>query len=69
MSTFVDEFALFVADPDHSSEEDRFVLMGMSDAGRLLVVCHTYRSDDDVVRIISARRASSRERRNYEEQP
>ena len=69
MSTFLDEFALFVADPDHSSDEDRFILMGMSDTGRLLVVCHTYRSDDDVVRMISARRASSRERRNYEEQP
>ena len=54
-------------DPDHSESEDRFVLLGMSSALRLLVVCHYYRADGDVIRIISARRADLREQKDYSE--
>ncbi len=52
-------------DPDHSDDEDRFVLLGLSSAQRLLVVCHSYRSDEDVIRIISARKAGRKERAMY----
>ena len=61
---FLDDDALLIGDPDHSDEEHRFVLMGMSRA-RVLVVCHCYRDDGDVIRIISARKADREERRLY----
>jgi uncharacterized DUF497 family protein len=64
-SVFFDEYALIISDPDHSEDEDRFILLGMSDHLKLLVVCHCYRSDDQVIRIISARRATTREQSNY----
>ena len=51
--------------PDHSDEEDRFILIGFSSASRLLVVCHCYRGGDDVIRIISARKANPKERASY----
>lgn len=54
-----------IADPDHSDDEERFVLLGQSFAGRLVVVVHTYR--DEKIRIISARIATRNERRSYEE--
>ena len=66
-TVFVDEHALLLDDPDHSDEEQRFVLLGVSGNLRLLVVCHCYREADDVIRIISARKAVSVERRQYEE--
>jgi uncharacterized protein len=64
-TVFFDENARLAADPDHSEDEDRFVLLGFSLKLRLLVVCHCYRQLDDVVRIISARRADPSERRDY----
>lgn len=64
-TVFSDEFARLIADPDHSEEEDRFILLGMSGRARLLVVCHCVR-DEDSIRIISARRANRPERENYE---
>ena len=64
-SVFSDENALFMADPEHSEKEDRFVLLGYSVALRLLVVCHCYRKEEDVIRIISARRAGRKEREQY----
>jgi len=64
---FADELALFMADPEHSDEEDRFILLGLSSQVRLLVVVHAHREDDGVVRIISARRANTRERTQYRE--
>jgi uncharacterized DUF497 family protein len=64
-TVFADEHALLIDDPDHSEEEDRFVLLGLSSALRTLVVCHCYREADDVVRIISARRAVKSERERY----
>lgn len=65
-SAFLDERAKLIDDPDHSEDEDRFVLLGLSSALRILVVCHCYRSDDGAIRIISARKATARERKSYD---
>lgn len=65
-TAFFDENARFMADPDHSDEEDRFILLGLSSQLRLLVVCHCYREDQETIRIISARKANRSERRDYE---
>lgn len=64
-TVFGDPLSLSIPDPAHSQVEDRFITLGQSHAGKLLVVVHTDRGDD--VRVISARRASRRERRDYEE--
>ena len=64
-SVFADERAKLVADPDHSGDEDRFVLLGLSVHLRLLVVCHCDRSKGNVIRIISARKATATESRQY----
>ena len=64
-SVFFDERAKLIDDPDHSDDEDRFVLLGMSSVLRLLLVCHCYRSQGNVIRIISARKAISRESKSY----
>lgn len=64
-SVFVDERARLIDDPDHSEDEHRFVLLGMSSALRLLLVCHCYRGAGNVIRIISARKASARESKSY----
>ena len=65
-TAFFDENARVIADPDHSDEEYRFILLGLSSQLRLLVVCHCYREDEDTIRIISARKATHSERRAYE---
>ncbi len=64
-TVFADENAKLIDDPDHSEEEDRFVLLGLSSSLRLLVVCHCYRSEGNVIRIISARKAEGHERNSY----
>ena len=64
-TVFLDENAKIIDDPDHSEDEDRFVLLGISSSMRLLLVCHCYREDDAVIRIISARKASARESKQY----
>ena len=64
-TAFADPRSLTVPDPDHSVEEDRFVLLGLSYRGRLLVVVHVERGDN--LRIISARKATRTERRQYGE--
>ena len=64
-SVFLDENGLLIGDPDHSDDEDRFILLGMSVSLNMLVVCHCYRSEDEAVRIISARRANKRETKVY----
>jgi uncharacterized protein len=64
-SVFVDDQAKLIGDPDHSEDEDRFVLLGLSSALRLLLVCHCYRVDGNVIRIISARKASAHESKSY----
>ena len=65
-SVFADEYARLRYDPDHSQDEDRFILLGMSRALRILVVCHCHRKDKAAIRIISARKATRNERRQYE---
>ena len=64
-SVFVDERAKLIDDPDHSEDEDRFVLLGLSSALRLLLVCHCCRSEGNVIRIIAARKAIAREFKSY----
>ena len=64
-TAFLDENARFMVDPEHSEGEARFLLLGLSIRLRLLVVCHCHRESDDVIRIISARRADPSERRDY----
>ncbi len=64
-TVFFDENAIRFFDPDHSEDEDRFIMLGMSFALRILVVCHCYRQDDLVIRIISARKANQREQSDY----
>lgn len=64
-TSFGDPLSITIPDPDHSTDEDRFVLLGQSYLARLLVVVHTERSER--IRIISARLATRRERHDYEE--
>jgi uncharacterized DUF497 family protein len=64
-TVFTDEEALFLPDPDHSQDEDRFILLGLSSRLRVLVVCHCYRQEAEVIRIISARKATAQERSEY----
>ena len=64
-TVFYDEYAQLIADPDHSEEEDHFIILGRSIRLRILVVCHCYREDDEVIRIISARRANKFEQSFY----
>ena len=66
-TVFYDERALLLADPDHSDEEDRFILLGLSSTLRLLVVCHCYRRGSESIRIISARKATKPEAAVYAE--
>jgi uncharacterized protein len=64
-SAFLDEHARLIADPEHSGDEERFVLLGMSGVLSLLVVCHCYRENAEIIRIISARRADESEHNEY----
>ena len=64
-SVFFDERARLIEDPDHSEAEERFILLGLSNSLRLLLVCHCYRSGGNVIRIISARKATPRETKSY----
>jgi uncharacterized DUF497 family protein len=65
-TVFLDERALLLDDLDHSSGEDRFLLLGLSSFMRLLVVCHCVRQGD-TIRLINARKATRREQRQYQE--
>ena len=64
-TVFLDENAQRFFDPDHSQDEDRFIMLGMSAQQRVLVVCHCFRDSESVIRIISARRADRQESQNY----
>jgi len=64
-TVFVDEKALLIHDPDHSDEEERFVMLGLSARLRVLVVCHSYRKNQTLIRIISARKATRLEQKQY----
>lgn len=65
---FYDSEALLIYDPEHSQDEDRFIILGFSDRARLLIVCHCYRESESVIRIISARKATKNEAKQYSEQ-
>jgi hypothetical protein len=66
-SVFWDDNAMVIADPDRGEGEERFVIRGLSAKTRVLIVCHCLREHETVIRIISARRASVREQREYRE--
>jgi len=64
-TVFDDANALYESDPDHSDYEDRFIILGYSEHERLLLVCHCYRENDSIIRIISARKATREEHQKY----
>lgn len=64
-TVFYDESARIISDPDHSEEEDRFIILGFSSSLRLLVVCHCYKEPTETIRIISARKATKNETKQY----
>lgn len=66
-TAFYDDYAILMADPDHSDEaEDRFLLLGLSGGLRVLLVVHCYHEEGAVIRLISARRATRSERAQYD---
>jgi len=64
-TVFLDESARLIDDPDHSEEEDRFLMLGFSLQAQCLIVSHCYRQSDSVIRLISARRATAQEEKVY----
>ena len=66
-TVFLDDNALLRPDEVHSNDEDRFPLLGLSGRMRTLLVCHCYRLEDEVIRLISARKANALERQQYED--
>jgi hypothetical protein len=64
-TVFLDENARVMPDSEHSADEERFVLLGLSTSLKILVVCHCYRERDRVIRIISARKADREEQSQY----
>ena len=64
-TVFYDENAVLFDDPDNSENEDRFLIIGFSQKARICIVSHCYRGNDDVIRIISARKATKRESESY----
>jgi len=64
-SVFYDPNAKIIHDPDHSIDEDRFIILGISKLMKLLVVCHCYRESDEEIRIFSARKATKTEKKEY----
>ena len=64
-TVFYDENAIQFFDPDHSDDEDRFILLGMTFTLRVLIVCHCFRESEKLIRIISARKAGHAEEREY----
>lgn len=64
-TVFFDNRAILFDDPEHSIDEDRFLLLGMSETAKVCIVCHCYRESDTVIRIISARQATRKEEQRY----
>lgn len=64
-SVFYDENALLISDPEHSENEDRFLLLGFSSAAKMLIISHCYRENDRSIRIISAMKADKNEHQQY----
>ncbi len=66
-TVFYDPAAKIAYDPDHSNDEDRYILVGYGQSSSLLFVVHIYKESDEIIHIISARKATNRERRDFEE--
>jgi uncharacterized DUF497 family protein len=64
---FYDDNARLTHDPDHSEDEERFIILGLSEKLNILVVCHCYKEDNEIIRIISARKATKNEKNQYQE--
>ena len=64
-TVFADDFARMIPDPDSSEKEERFILMGLSNKVRVILVCHCYRGENETIRIISARKADKQEIKQY----
>ena len=64
-SVFFDDNGRLIPDDSHSTEEDRFILLGLSSKSKILTVVHCYRGEVDMIRIISARKATKAESKNY----
>jgi uncharacterized protein len=64
-TVFYNPLARIINNPEHSNSEDRFIILGLSQKLHLLVVCHCYRSSDEIIRLISARKATKKESYNY----
>lgn len=66
-TVFADDYARLISDPEHSQNEERFLILGRSTHARLLMVCHCYKEQGERIRIISARKASKQETKQYKE--
>lgn len=66
-TVFYDDNARLIPDPEHSISEERFIILGLTNKFRLLVVVHTYKENDDIIRIISARKVTKSESKYYYE--
>ena len=64
-TVFYDEYAILFDDPDHSEDEDRFLILGFTERENLCIVSHCYRGEDEIIRIISARKATNAEASYY----
>ena len=66
-TVFYDDNARLISDPEHSIDEERYIILGISNKLRMLIVIHTYKENDEVIRIISARKATKPEIKYYYE--
>ena len=64
-TVFYDEYAILFDDPEHSAEEDRFLIIGTTVKERICIVSHCYRGQENIIRIISARKATRNEKKIY----
>ena len=67
ITVFYDDNAIVITDDNHLDAEDRFIIIGCSTGEKLLVVCHCYRDSGNIIRVISARKATKSERKQYED--
>lgn len=67
VAVFSDDFAILFDDPEHSTDEERFLIIGLASIRGVCIVSHCYRENDDIIRIISARKATKTEQRVYQE--
>lgn len=66
-TVFYDDNARLIYDPEHSRDEERYILLGLSSSLRILIVIHAYRKNDEIIRIISARKATKSEIQHYKD--